>query len=306
MTPHPATRSLTSALLILVLGLLFSSGACAQDPVFRLPEYKPEPRPTGDTDFLKGIGGLVPEAGLGSRSPRFRLFRMPTGFLSDPVGLDLDPDPSPADGILNGSLRDGDDGAFGRMQVNVGQDNPFFDFRRPGDPGGVGYYSFHSQLQLLETRSTGFTLGCQAFTPAGYEANGVPDGPTFLSPNLALYHALGDSGTAIQGFVGKNVRANSRWLDTMDRGIKCGMAIQQPLITSDSDPSHGLFLFVEALGHVRRYNDSSANQPSPLEFLPGMHWRVNENWWLSGGVIMPVGAQRFDPSLWQITCSLQF
>ena len=40
--------------------------------------------------------------------------------------------------------------------------------------------------------------------------------------------------------------------------------------------------------------------------LPGLHWKVADNWWMSGGVILPVGAPRSEPGLWQFTCSLQF
>ena len=41
--------------------------------------------------------------------------------------------------------------------------------RRPGDPGGIGFYKWYSQLQVLDTGKSGVTLGFQAVMPAGLE-----------------------------------------------------------------------------------------------------------------------------------------
>jgi hypothetical protein len=263
--------------------------------------------------FVSPSVGNFGEGSLGNRTPRLRLFRMPTGFLSDPVGFDSDNDPSLSDaGAGNSPFKDSGDRLLNRVQFNVGNDNPFFDFRRPGDPGGVGYYRLHSQIQLVGTESTGLSFGCQAVSPAGIENDGVADGPTFFSPNVAWFQDLGE-GTALHGFVGTHMRAAGRLPEGLINrgfqygGLRYGMAFQQPLVCPKSDPTRGLYFFVEALGRYRMENDYTARQPeSPWELLPGMHWRVNESWWFSGGVVLPNGTPRPDFNYWQITCSVQF
>ena len=130
------------------------------------------------------------------RANRIQLFRIVPGFLSDPVGLDSD---DPRDATPN----DGPDW----LQVSMGNYNPYFDIRRPGDPGDVGYYKLHSQIQVFDTGATGLTVALQAVTPAGLDQDGVQDGPTVVSPALSLFHTL-DDGTGIQGFIGKNMNLN--------------------------------------------------------------------------------------------------
>jgi hypothetical protein len=67
-----------------------------------------------------------------------------------------------------------------------------------------------------------------------------------------------------------------------------------------------LFVFVEALARYR-FNTEDRNRPQmPLELLPGLHWRLNENWWISGGVSIPLAAPRPENKLWQFTCSWRF
>jgi hypothetical protein len=242
------------------------------------------------------------------RSDRFLLYRMPTGYVKDPVGLDLDVDAPP------GTLpvpADAEADAFNWLQVSVGSDNPYFDFRRPGDPGGLGYYRMNSQLQLFDTGKTGLNLALGASTPAGLESDGIATGPTFFSPAVACYQELGE-GTTIQAFVGRHLRANSRWADGLNRSIQFGIAAQHPLpdppYFSSSDSHHCLFAFIEALGRYQTYwNDSTAvNQACPLELLPGLHLRMKENWWISGGMIIPLSSPRPEGRLWQITCSWRF
>ena len=88
---------------------------------------------------------------------RFQLFGITPGFLSDPVGLTDPNDPStPAD-----------DSGPDWLEVTAGNDNPFFDLRSPGDPGGVGFYKLHTQVQLFDSPHTGCTVAVQAVTPAG-------------------------------------------------------------------------------------------------------------------------------------------
>src|SRR5262249_20250125 len=149
---------------------------------------------------------------------------------------------------------------------------------------------------LLESSSSGLTLGCQAITPAGLEADGIADGPTIFSPSMAWYQELAD-GTGLHGFVGTRLRANSRWLDNLDRGIQCGLAIHRPLPFTGTDPGKGLFMFVEALGRYRIASDATAVPGSRLEILPGLHWQLKDNWWLSGGIIMPVGTPHPDANI---------
>src|SRR5207237_911039 len=150
-----------------------------------------------------------------ARPDRIRLFRISPGFLSDPVGLS-DPDELPA----------ADDSGPDWLQMSMGPDNPFFDLRRPGDPGGVGYYKVHTQVRLLESTHTGCAVALQAVTPAGREFDGLEDGPTVVSPSVALFHAM-DDGTAIQGFVGKHVNLNSNWTgQQLHQSVQYGMAVQ--------------------------------------------------------------------------------
>jgi len=103
---------------------------------------------------LNFTGLLEDDSGPSSRPDRFQLFRMPTGFLSTPVGLDTDDDDSSENPTLT-SPGTGQD----RIQVAVGQDNPFFDFRYRGDPGGYGYYRLHAQYQLVDSNGGGLSLG---------------------------------------------------------------------------------------------------------------------------------------------------
>ncbi len=220
---------------------------------------------------------------------------MPSAYPNDPVGLELDNDPT-----MNEVDRDSM--ADARLKVAVGTDNPFFDFRKPGDPGGVGFYRLHSQVLLFDNQRTGLSMGLQAVTPAGLEAEGVSDGPTVLSPNFAWFHEIAN-GTAIQGFVGKHLRANSRWSDSLERHINCGVALQSPFPGTDS---RNAYLFLEALGRYRIEGDSSQRPSLNWDLLPGIHWRLGDNWWMSGGILMPLGLPRPEARLWQITCSWQF
>jgi hypothetical protein len=214
-----------------------------------------------------------------------------------PAGADAPP-ASPAND--NSSFADG------RARLWLGTDNPFFDFRRPGDPGGVGYYKLHSQALLFDTDYTGLSVGFQAVTPAGLEADGMQTGPTVLSPNIALFHEV-TSGTAIQGFVGKDLRANSRWVGGLHRSIQYGLALQSPCPGLQPKDGQCVHFFVEALGRYRYEGDPGLGGPLNLHLVPGVHWRLGESWWMSGGVLMPLGGPtRYDSRLWQITASWHF
>jgi hypothetical protein len=230
-----------------------------------------------------------------------RLFRMPT---TDPVGLDLDNDTPANEAEAAGGSCQPDSTSDGRLKVAIGSDNPYFDFRRPGDPGGIGYYRLYSQVLVFDNDKTGLSMGFQAVTPAGLEGDGVADGPTILSPHFAWFHEIA-GGTAIQGFVGKNLRANSHWSDSLGQQINYGLALQSPLPGIESTPSRSVHMFLEALGRYRM--DGDPTQHGNWDLLPGLHWQLNESWWMSGGVLMPLGGTpRLDAHLWQITCSWQF
>jgi hypothetical protein len=222
-----------------------------------------------------------------------------------PVGLESDDEAAVNDAEVPGSANDPDCLGDSRLKVAVGTDNPFFDFRKPGDPGGVGYYRLHSQVQLYDNQKSGLSMGFQAVTPAGLEADGVADGPTVLSPNFAWFHEMAN-GTAIGGFVSKNLRANSRWSDNLGRQINCGLALQSPLPGTDSETGRSVHLFLEALGRYRVDGDAAQRPPLNLDLVPGVHWRLGESSWMSGGILMPIGPLRPDPRSWQITCSWQF
>jgi hypothetical protein len=231
------------------------------------------------------------------------LFHMPTGFLSQPVGAELDSDSSsPGPGELPPADADTLDLPF---QAALFADIPFFDFQRPGDVGGLGFYRIHTQLQVLETEKAGCALGLQAVTPAGLEVDGLADGPTVFSPSVAWFHEVGEGG-AVQAYFGKSLRLNSRWGETLGRSLHCGMGISHPVPGFDGSPLPRIQVFVEALGRYRFEGEPGARGPAAWELLPGLHWQLADGCWLSGGVLVPVNASRYDAGLWQVTASWRF
>lgn len=210
------------------------------------------------------------------------LFRMPFGTLNN-AG-------EPGAGGLDAAEADS------RFQFSAGSDNPFFDFRRPGDPGGVGFWKVQTFVPVLESTTAELSLGLQAVMPAGLEFDGLAHGPTVLSPTLVWFQDLG--GPAVQAFVGQHLPASGAD-DTLQRGWLYGLAVQQPLPTL-SGGDGCLHLVVEALGRQQRAVQSG------WELLPGLHWRVHDNCWMSGGVIFPLDGARRDPGLWQLMCRWQY
>ncbi len=248
----------------------------------------------------------APDTPSANRASCIHLFRMPSAFGTDPLILDnaADPPVEEFDALASGG---GDKDLFGngRVQVAMGMDNPFFDFRRRGDPGGVGFYRLDSQVLLLDSGTTGLSLGMQAVTPAGLDADGVAGGPTVLSPNFGWFYEV-SNGTAIQGFIGKNIHANSHWTEGSQRDIRYGLALQSLFPGLESGPNQAIHFFVQALGRYRCTCDYSPHTPGSLDLLPGIHWRLNANWWMSGGLLMPLSSPRFDNGSWQFRCSWQF
>jgi hypothetical protein len=284
--------------VVLVVAVLLPHAVRAADDIFDLNRDRVLPDNIGIGVYSTDGSATAP------RPDRIRLFRIMPGFLSDPVGLEDDTTPGP-DGVPVKT----DDGP-NWLQLAVGNDNPFLDVRYPGDPGGIGYTRVHTQLQLFELPATSCAIGFRAVTPAGAEQGGVEDGPTVISPAFSLFHAL-DDGTAFQGFISKNLHvANPANLtDTLghasqlNRSMQYGMAVQRTLLPEENS----VFWFVEALGRYRYDTTTPGTAQASMEVLPGMHLKLNDSWWLSGGVILPVTQNRpIDGHLWQITCSFQF
>jgi hypothetical protein len=244
------------------------------------------------------------EAPTASRTNRIRLFRIEPGFISDPLGV-MDDDPTPTDpsGL---STKDADSDW---INVTLGYDNPYFDFRQRGDPGGRGFYRVNTQVQLFDTSRTACSLGLQAYTPAGQQFNGLPDnqGSTVLSPALSLYHAL-DDDTAVQGYVGKNLLVQPGGAIPIEQKLRYGMAVQHSLSSVGPEPFRNVYLSVGALGQLRIDSSTSTGPPVAWEVLPGLHWKVADGCWLSGGLMVPVGPNRaeFGNGNWQFTCQFQF
>ena len=224
-----------------------------------------------------------------SSTPRFRLFRMMPGFLSDPLGLDagddtVAPKDDPALASMKPNLLDSSEPNW--INVSIGQDNPWFDLRRPGDPGGIGYYRLYSQVQLADLGNTSICLGLNAVTPSGQQDGGLQSGPTILTPGVSVFHDLGN-GLALQGYVGQNFRASLRD-DLTDNALNCSMGFQcpMPLLTTRQD--QGVYLFVQALANYNydSIRASNGGHATNWEFIPGVHYRLNPNCWMSLGASM--------------------
>jgi hypothetical protein len=243
------------------------------------------------------------------RAPRLRLFRMAPGFLSDPIGMVDEDSLAPLPGVQSmtsapAAAPTQPDSGLDLIQFGMGIDNPYLDLRRPGDPGGVGFYRVNTQVKLFDSPRTACTLGLQAVTPAGIQFAGAPDGATVVSPAFSVFHTVGES-TAIQAFLAKNVPLSNGECGCLQRNLQYGMAVQRPIVADGPDGLRSVFLSVGALGQLRPERDNLRLVPS-CDVLPGLHWHVNDNWWLSSAVLLPVGPVHAAPSQWQLTCSFQF
>jgi len=280
--------------LSLLLGsLVFGAPVRADAPALapQRPDRDPARAPLIPPDLVlqPGPASAAPQSAPGQR---LRLFRIQPGFLSDPIGLDQDdgpPEPTPD-----------------RVNFAFGNDNPYFDFRRRNDPGGVGFMRANTQVLLFDSSATAVSLGLQAVTPSGLDYDGVAEnkGATVVTPALSLFHALDDTH-ALQAFVGKNVPVMNRAAGAVRTDLQYGMAVQRPLVPEGPDLLRNLFVSVGAVGQLRP--DRPDRAPMLWEVLPGLHYRMADNWWISGGVSMPVGPAKGDTGQqWQVTCSLQF
>jgi hypothetical protein len=241
-------------------------------------------QPVAGRDLMAALWAPAPafdDAPARGQAARFRQFRMLPGFMADPFGLESDDDPVVVgDPAAIPPARDTDN--FGRIQVTLGNDNPYFDFRWRGDPGGVGYYKVNSQMQLLDSGTTSICFNCLAVTPAGLEAGGVADGPTIITPGVGLFQELG-WGTALQGYVGSNFRTASHWGDRLEGAYHYGMSWQCPLPGLVNSDKTGVYMFMQALGRYRYEGESQTGRPATWEFVPGIHWRIADSCWMSLG-----------------------
>jgi hypothetical protein len=250
-----------------------------------------------------------------SRVPRLRLFRITPGFLADPLGMQDDDA-----GLLGMQNLPSSRGAYATqlaetgptvqesgpewIQIGMGADVPFFDLRRPGDPGGFGYYRVNTQVALFDSPTTACALGLQAVTPAGAQFGGLQDGPTVVIPAFSVFHAFNDC-LALQGFVSKNMPIYDAAAAPLQRHVQYGLALQRPLLADGPEGLRSLYFSMGALGQLNTQRDALRLVPN-CDVLPGFQWHVNDNWWLSSAVLMPVGPVRTAPGQWQLTCSLQF
>ena len=290
----PATSILR---VVLGLAVVYVSGTTASAQEISVqPSSDLLQQPVAGRDLMNALwnpGALAEEAPRGE-AVRFRQFRMLPGFCADPLGLNTDDDP-----VLIGdpaAIPPAGADSSSRVQVTLGNDNPYFDFRWRGDPGGVGYYKVNSQVQLLDTGFTSVCLNCLAVMPAGLESGGVADGPTVITPGIGWFQELG-WGTALQGYVGSNVRTASHWGDRVEGGYHYGMSWQCPLpgLVNPTDKT-GVYVFMQALGRYRYEGDNQTGRPTAWEFVPGIHWHVTDSCWMS------IGGMR--SSL--LTCSWRF
>jgi hypothetical protein len=211
-------------------------------------------------------GGIDPAATSLANRARIPLYRMMPGFLSDPANFarrdDAGDSQSNADGFL----------------VNISDDNPFFDPRGPADPGGAGYYRLFSQMQVLDTGSTSVCLGLKAWTPAGVENGGVGEGHTYFAPGLGIFQDLGN-GSGLHGFVGEHFCADARNANRQ-AAVQYGMAMHCPVPGLVESTTNGVYVYVQALGRYG-YPNYSDGREMEMELVPGVHWRINENLWMS-------------------------
>jgi hypothetical protein len=291
----PFTRLIILPALLL---LAICRDSAAQGRPLGPSEFLPEP--VLPRDFSIHLERESSEFDALMRPAPLHLFSMPTAIPQNPLGLDTDDD------LIDPNAMEATPPEDSRIQVSVGMHNPFFDFRRRGDPGGVGYYKLYSQALLWDSQKTAFSVGLEAMTPAGLDADGVATGPTHICPNFAWLYDLG-GGTALHGFVGQNLRAGAHWDDQLVRSLKYGVALQGPPLGSRCDGNRGVHLFVEALGRYRYEDLATPQRPSHnWEILPGVEWRLNQNWWLSGGFLFPMNDATTDNHRVQINCTLRF
>lgn len=181
------------------------------------------------------------------------------------------------------------------LQVVTGVYYPYVDPRRRGDPTGPGYNKFQSRWQVVDWGSTNIRLGLDALAPAAVESGGIPSAPTTLSPGFLWCQNFGN-GIQLQGSVGQNFQALSRWAEQLD-SLRALFRFECPLLPA---AEHGVVLFVQALAHCRASDDNAylnwQRGTTFWEFTPGVQWRFRDKASIS------LGASRWN----LVTCSWQF
>lgn len=270
---------------LLVGGVLLSGAgrAAAQTLVpFSADAFDDQPRLDLRWYSFDGKDGVTPMTV--SRTARLQMAGMQSGFITNPLSIGQDDDlpPGALDPDPLGRPSDSDSDI---VQFAAGMYNPYLDLRLPGDPGAVGYYKVHSQLQVIDSRATSVCLNLQAYTPAGQQFGGVNTGPTYVIPAVAGFHELG-FGAALQGYFGQNIQANSRWTD-LTPNFLYGMALQYA-VPGVANGEQGLFVYFEALGRYRTDPTQPNGHTAMWEFVPGVQMRLNNSCWMS------LGASRYN------------
>lgn len=290
----PPARLFVSALLLAVS----SAAAFGQSP-WAIPLLETNP---SDRVLIRDLAVepmLNDDPGPRSHAPKPWLFQMPARSLFDRVWFSSDDDPPGSSEDV-----DGDE----RFQMWVGWDNPFFDFRQAGSPGGVGYEQLFAQYLLADNAAGSWLLNCQAVEPAGTQFGGLSEygkghAPTVVQPSVSWFHDLA-GGLSLQSFVGTSTRANLGSVDNLNRNFQYGMALQSPLPVGVD--SKQFSLFVEALGCSRPESITGQAPPGGWQLLPGLCWQSSQRCWITGGLMMPFGTPRADTGLWHVTCSWNF
>jgi hypothetical protein len=236
-----------------------------------------------------------------SQGPRPLLFRVTPAFLVPMPWLETD------DPTLGGRVvPEPPEADPGGVNLLFGNDNPAFGFRRPQDPGGVGYTRLFSQVQLFEDERTACTLVLQAFTPSGIEYDGLPEhrGATVVSPALSLYHALTDDGIGLQFCFNRNVGVANPTRQPLAEQWQYGLGVHCPLANGQGDVLRCWFISLEAQGVYR--GERLLGTTTTWDVLPGLHWIPADNWRISGALSVPVDRTEAPFRSWQITASLQF
>jgi hypothetical protein len=228
----------------------------AQDPILRRA-------------FSTILNGSDDDFGAAAKSNPIRIFRMLPGFISDPLSLCGNDDDPSVDGPASGSGPRG-------VTVSFGSDNPYLEPRSAGDPGGLGFLRFYSQVQVVDLGSTSVCFGMQAWTPAGIENGGVSQGPTVLSPGLAFYQDLG-LGMGLHGFADLSYRTLKQTGQS-----HVGLAVQCPLHNWERPEDQEFFLFVQGLGYTGPIT-GTYDRDLNWQLCPGVCWRVNDSFSMSVG-----------------------
>jgi hypothetical protein len=103
-----------------------------------------------------------------------------------------------------------------------------------------------------------------------------------VTPSFAWFHDLGE-GAALHGFIGQDITPNSRLRENLERGMCCGFAWQYPLFFEQHNPDQGVFFFVQAVAGYRSEFENPNAAPMFWHVVPGIHWRVSSDCWLSIG-----------------------